>query len=405
MKYKIAVIGAGSAGIQNVCDLLFRLDHRWEVTSVYDPKINIIGIGESTNPSFVSALQNAINFDLLEDSDKIDSTLKFGTRYVKWRDHSFTNPLLSGVVAMHFSTDKLHNFAYPRLRQIWGDKFKEIQGNVSEVKNTPTHATLIIDGIEHTFDFVVDCRGFPNMKQFPVDYNQIDDIPVNRCLVHNTNEVVHSEYTDHVATVDGWMFVVPLKNRTSYGYLYNDTITTPEQAKQNFSKEINIPVDQLQDIEYKFKPYYCKNIFDKRVIRNGNAAVFFEPMFANSLWMYNVIGNLLLEYISSYTSIDEIKPYWFTNSFNNKAIASIKQVQEMVWYNYHGGSTHDTPFWRYIKNISSKNLISGENLKKVKPLLQDMHKNKHRVGDVVWIYGPNNLFKIDKNFGYNYLTE
>jgi tryptophan 7-halogenase len=405
MKYKIAVIGAGSAGIQNVCDLLFRLDHRWEVISVYDPKISIVGIGESTNPSFVSALQNAINFDLLEDSKSLDSTLKFGTKYVNWRDYSFTNPLLSGVVAMHFSTEKLHNFAYPRLRKLWRGKFKEILGNVSEIKNTSSSATLVIDDIEHRFDFVVDCRGFPNMQQFSEDYQQILEIPVNRCFVHNKTELVPSNYTDHVATVDGWMFVVPLTNRTSYGYLYNDQITDPKEAKENFSKEINVPVEKLQDIEYKFKPYYCKNIFNKRVIRNGNAAVFFEPMFANSLWMYNEIGNLLIEYISSHSRINETKPQSFINTFNDRAVSKIKQVQEMVWYNYHGGSVYNTQFWRYIKNIATRNLVSGENLKKVKPLLQDMYKNNHRVGDVVWIYGPNNLFKIDKNFGYNYFTE
>lgn len=405
MKYKIAVIGAGSAGIQNVCDLLYRLDHRWEVTSIYDPKIDIIGIGESTNPSFVSALQNAINFDLLEDSDQLDSTLKFGTRYVNWREHSFTNPLLSGVVAMHFSTGKLHNFAYPRLRKSWGDKFKEIQGNVLAVENTDTHATLTVNGVNYQFDFVVDCRGFPNMQQFPQDYHRVDTVPVNRCLVHNTSEVIDLNYTDHVATVDGWMFVVPLKNRTSYGYLFNDTITDLESAKKNFSKEIGVPVEELQNIEYKFTPYYCKNIFNKRVIKNGNAAVFFEPMFANSLWLYDAIGTLLMEYISSYSKIDEIKSQHHSNSFNIRAIDKITQVQEMVWYNYHGGSNQNTPFWKYIKELATKNLISGENLKKVKLVLQDMHKNKHRVGDASWIYGPNNLFKIDKNFGYNYFTE
>ena len=85
---------------------------------------------------------------------------------------------------------------------------------------------------------------------------------MNACLVHNIEGGSGNpiENTGHIATPDGWMFRVPLANRISYGYLFNDTITPLNTAKRNFSKQIDVPEDKLQGIEYFFEPYVLREV-------------------------------------------------------------------------------------------------------------------------------------------------
>ena len=200
MKNKLAIIGVGSAGILSLCHFLSNMDETWEITSIHNPSKKIQGIGESSNPALLSALEKGLGFDLVEDLGKLNGTLKFGTKYIDWRSHEFVNPLLGGSVAIHFDTHSLYSFAMDRLISRWGNKFK-------------------IDNTDYSFDFVIDCGGTP--KSFK-DYKMVEPL-LNTCLVHNTDPSSEPElkHTGHIATKNGWVFRVPLKTRTSYGYMYN----------------------------------------------------------------------------------------------------------------------------------------------------------------------------------------
>ena len=404
-KYKLAVIGAGSAGIQSACNFLYKLDARWEVSMIYNPNIKTLGHIESTNPGFVSAIAFGANYDVVQDAPVLDSKLKFGTLYKDWREYDFVNPLVTGIAAMNFDTKLIHDFLFPRMHEEWGEKFVEIQGNVTHVEDYKNHAIVKIDDNDYKFDFVIDCRGFSNINETDEDVVYLDKHPVNRCLVHMKKETVDVPYTSHYATPDGWMWEIPLYSRTNYGYTFNDKITTVEQAKKNFSKQINVDIDELDLIEYKFKTRYNKKIFKHRVIKNGLNAAFFEPMFSNSLWLYDNIDQHIFDYIQSHSSIEEIKDKHTIDYYNNEALFNMKEVEDLLYYCYHGGSTYNTDFWSYTKEYATEMLMKSENLKRVTPVLRDMTKNKHRVGDAVWFYGPLNLIKIDRNFGYNYFVE
>ena len=404
MKYRIAVIGAGSAGIQSVCNLLYQLDARWEVHLIHDPEIKTLGHIESTNPGFVSALSVGADFDVIQDAESLDCKLKFGTLYKRWREHDFVNPLVTGIAAMNFDTTKMHDFLIPRIKNAWGFKFKEIKGNVTKITDNSKSASVTVNNELLNYNFIVDCRGFNNLNSNSEDEVVLDHF-VNRVLVHIVNEPIDSQYTAHYATEDGWMWEIPLLSRTSYGYVFNDKITDVETAKKNFSKELSIPVEELDNKEYTFISHYNRKIFGTRVIKNGLSAAFIEPMFSNGLWMYDNIDRHIMEFLHSHKSIDEVKTKVELNYFNELALHNVKEVEELLYYFYHGGSTITSPFWNYVKKIGTERVQKSENLKRVKPILRDMTTNKHRVGNAVWFYGPYHLIKIDKNFGYNYFSE
>lgn len=388
----IAIIGAGSAGILSACQMAAYLPRSWKVTLIHDPSIPSLGIGESTNPNFCDMLEKGADFVILDNLKELDGTYKFGTKFIKWREEEYLNHLIGGSFAIHFDTHKLQEFIVPRLKNKWGNKFEEVRGRLSSLVNKETHVEAVVNDKIYNFDFVVDCRGFPT------DYTDyvLSDLPLNGCLVHNIPTPGDWGYTGHRATKNGWMFEIPLTTRQSYGYLYSDSITSKEDAKEDFSKEIGVPVSELDNIEYKFKPYYAKTIFDGRICKNGNAAIFFEPMSANSLWIYFNITTTLLHYIlGRIPSVELVNDLYLNNA---------KAVEELLCYFYKGGSTHDTDFWKHVSKLSNQKLNNSSHLKRT---LDNYYVSKHSGASVAsmdfnWVFSMEVLHRVDNFLGYKY---
>lgn len=395
-KKRIAVIGVGSAGIQSLATLLPALDSSWEVYSIHNPNKPALGIGESSNPSFLAPLSRGLDFDITRDLELLDGTLKFGTEYVNWRSHSFTNPFVEGSLAIHFNTNSLKDFAMNRFKSLWPNKFVELHGNVSNIKNIPNGVEAYIDDEVIEFDYVIDCSGFP--KNFE-EYVIAENMPVNYCIVYNkmnSNKSFGPYYTEHLATKDGWTFVIPLTTRTSYGYLFNESITDIRDARQNFAEMLGINLLELGNIEYKFKPYYAKNIFNDRIIKNGNSAAFFEPMFGNSLRLYSLIDSLIKDYILKQKTAAEC---------NKEYLEWTTDIEHLINYHYLGGSLYNTPFWDFAKNISIEKINKYNKIKILSSLLKSQEKRDVILSEPLWFFSPQGLNYLDKNLGYKYFTD
>lgn len=393
----VAVLGVGSAGIQSLCHMLSFLGPEWSVMSIHDPKIASVGVGESTNESFGTALEYGLDFNYLEDLQDIDGTVKLCTKWVDWKETPFTTPLLNGALAMHFNTFKIRDFAMPRLHKKWGNKLCELHGTIKSVTQDDNKVYVEVDDSIYYVDYVIDCRGFPETFE---EYNCIEDLAVNQCMVHSVDDVDDWRYTLHQATPDGWMFGIPLTSRTSYGYLFNNTITSPDQAKENFSKQINVPVESLKLSEFKFRPYYAKKVLDGRILKNGNKAVFFEPMFANSIFLYDRINKLFIDHI-----------YFNDEERVNKLFAVDAEMILLTFhYFYQGGSIYNTPFWERIKAISTEIIANSQLFYHMTEQLNRWNITRYgytcldNVTDRALIYTPQILYRIDKSLGYNYWT-
>jgi len=391
LRKKLAILGTGSSGVLALAHFLYYLDNSWDVVSISDPTIPILGIGESTNPIFVHTLELGTDFNVHDEllEGNLDATLKLGTYYEEWRSHSFINPLLGGNTALHMNTHLLKDWAIPKFKQKWKNRFQELFGNVTNLKNFSNYVSLEVNGIEHTFDYVMDCRGFSKETD---NYTFVNN-PTNYCLVHNKPTGSNTLHTKHVATEDGWMFVVPLKSRESYGYLFNDNITDVDTAKRNFSIKINVPINELDNISYSFKSYYTTKLIEGRIIKNGNRATFFEPMFANSLWLYDSINRTCIDYLTG--SLTE-------ESANKLFVKNAKSIEEMICLHYHGGSLHNTPFWKNAIEYSIKRLNLSTKIKEAQ-LASDYFKTNSRDISFVWAFDLNALQILDKNMEFNYL--
>lgn len=357
MKKKLAVIGVGSGGILTLAHFCSKLDNSWDIVSIHNPKINIIGIGESTNPAVIETLEYGLNFSMLDDLEALDATYKFATRYKNWGDDYIDSPLLGGRSAIHFNNFKLKDFAFERLAKLWPEKFKTLVGNVESMTNvydenslSCTGVELIVDGVSHLFDYVIDCGGFPSDYS---NYVVLDKMPVNHCLVHNIMEPGDWNYTGHRAHKNGWMFEIPLQSRQSYGYLYNDVLTTKEDAMDDFSKLIGVPKEKLDNIEYSFKSFYSKNPVTGRIFKNGNRCVFYEPMGAASMYMYSKINLVYERHIISEATTGV--PY-LEHLTTAEVLKTVQQIHDLICFFYHKGSIYQSEFWEYAKTNCSEHL-------------------------------------------------
>ena len=397
MKKKLAIIGCGSAGIQSVSHFLTWLKEDWTVTIFYDESIAITGIGESTNPVFVNNLQLGTDFNLQSDLASLNGTLKFATEYIDWRDKSFFNPFMAGNIGIHMDTHKLKDFAIDRFKTYWGKRFKEVIGNVTEIINEKNYAAVMLGDKKYVFDYVIDCTGFP--KSYEKDYHVFEGYPTNHALVHNVerdlDNIFNAYNTEHIATDNGWMFTVPLKNRMSYGYLFNDQIVNIETAKEDFANRLNISKDDLNNIEYKFKAYYCNKIVNNRVMANGNKAFFIEPLFGNSLFVYDQANRVIYDYIMGRITQE---------SANKVFTQTAEDVHDVICYHYHGGSKYNTDFWQNAIGYSKDHLKQSKRFGEIPKTMK--HANINNVYDdtILWIFNSPSLNTLDKNFNYNYFN-
>ena len=394
MKKRLAVIGAGSAGILSLVHFCTWLSNEWDIVSIHNPNKKILGIGESTNGGFVGLLERGCHFSLGEDLDKLDATLKFGSKFSGWRPHSWINPLLDGNIAIHFNNFKLKEFAYERLSRNWPEKFKVQEGNVEECVTEGDRVRIRIDGQDHYFDYVLDCMGFPSDLG---KYRISNCTPVNRCLIHSIENYDFEPYTDHIAHKNGWMFGVPLKNRKTYGYMFNDQITTAEEARVDMMEILKVPeleTKEKEQREYKFKCYYTENLIEGRVAKNGNMAIFFEPLVANSIFLYIYSARLLCDFILNGVPADQC------NAMFTKAV---QEMEDVITYYYQGGSTHDSPFWRHATTFARARMHTRQEFFEQMNLYREFKARGilHHAGTYGWV--PLTWELIDRQMGYNYI--
>lgn len=388
---KIAVLGVGTAGLTSLAHCLSFLNSSWTVYSISDPSTPILGIGESTTPLIPGQLYNGTRFTLLEDSDELDATVKYGVKYVGWREKDFFSHILPPNHAMHFNNFKLKEFCFGRFQKLFQDRFKIVYGNIKDVTTNNNNATVIVDNDVLSFDYVIDCRGYPEDY---TEYNVSTAIPVNHCLVHTINQPGTWTWTYHVAHRNGWMFGIPLKTRQGWGYLYNDTITPREDAVADISERFKVKEEDLSLREFKFKTYYAKKFIEGRIIKNGNRALFYEPMEALSGSFYGTLMRAFISLIDG--DIDE-------SYFNESLTQTAQDFENFICFVYHGGSTYDSEFWRITKDRCRSHLNQNTRFEYFINLIRAV--KPHEQQQKMWApFLASNWLDFDRDLGYNYFN-
>jgi tryptophan halogenase len=386
---KIAILGAGSAGILTTGCILKDFKNRGidcEVTHVFDPNIPILGVGESTTSEVTFAIGQAFDFIFATEAKELNSTTKYGTHYIDWREKDIIFPFQTGYHAVHFDARDFAKMGLDRLQKLYPN-YTLLEGEVGDHPMWDSAGcALTINKELCVFDYVIDCRGRP---QDFTDYKECDLI-LNSALVYDDPEPSDFGFTRHVAHKYGWMFVIPLQHRTSHGLLYNNNFADKKMAIEELIRITNATEDDIEDFRtFPIKPYYCKKTVNGRMLKNGNRAVFFEPMSANSLYMAVKNTQILSDYIRGEINEDEA---------NELCVLNYRAVEDLINLIYHGGSIYENEFWDWAKDRASNNLKETDVLQRY---VADQEDQMFKTITERFM-GHHVLRYVDREFGFNY---
>jgi len=321
---KITVLGRGNAGCLTALHYGYHTRNRKDISIelIYDPNIPTERVGQASQLSPPQLLWEALGINWYDNP--IEATPKFGLLYENWgkKNHKFFHPFPGYEAGLQYSPRKLQETilksGYFSVQEKHIDNYEQIDS-----------------------DYIFDCRGKPRDNWD--DYNMLIN-PLNSVILgEGESKEGNQNWTRVVATPDGWTFVIPnTAQTTSYGYLYNDEITSTKEASANFEKLFNLAdqgiyLDEKVD-NFKFKQYIAKTpIIDDRIILGGNRLCFLEPLESTAIecylhwaqrnWSWIIDGNT-----TPAENTDYIHKYFF-------------QLQNFVMWHYAFGSKYDTPFW------------------------------------------------------------
>jgi len=317
---KIVVVGAGIAGCITALHYRYFGSDKFEVEMHYDPETPIEKVGQGTTLPITALIGNSLGINWYDNP--VGSTIKTGILYENWgkRHEKLFHEFPKSLVACHYVPKLVSKTVLESgLFQV---KERKIQNPEKEID----------------CDYIFDCRGRKD-----INYSQYDKVinPLNSAIISRKSGVDHTlKYTRCVATPNGWAFVIPNSDSVSYGYLYNSTITTKEEASNDFRERFG--VDELDYLS--FKNYIAKNVwYGERTILNGTRYGFIEPLEATSAEFYQTVAKYTWDHIEFGASKKDV---------NNELRKEAKRIETFILWHYQNGSKFETPFWDYAKSLS-----------------------------------------------------
>ena len=317
---KITILGRGNAGCLTALYYSYYTRSQSDVyiELIHDPDIPPEQVGQATVLEPPGLLWKALGINWYDNP--IDATPKLGILYENWgkKNHKIFHPFPLNDITLHYTPSKLQDVI-----------LKSGYFNVEEKH--------INDYNQIDSDYIFDCRGRHATNQ--EDYYNLTN-PVNSVLLGESNsKECDINWTRAVATPDGWTFVIPKTTQnTSYGYLYNDKITSTEEASANFEKLFGL--SKQETCNAKFDNYITKRpIIDDRIILGGNRLFFLEPLEATAIQAYLFWAQRTFWWIIDNKS----KPIYATQELYKYTT----QLQNFILWHYMHGSKYDTPFWKF----------------------------------------------------------
>mgnify|MGYP001029646925 CR=1 FL=1 len=338
---KIAIIGKGTAGC--MAATFFRTRTSAEIDWYFDPSTPAQSVGEGSTLPFPKSLFTDLNIGYAA-LESVGGTIKKGIRKIDYAgagDYLHEFPM--GSSAVHFSASQLQGLT---------EKILTKRGVNIIDKKIESH-----DDIDA--DYIIDCSGRPS---------SFDDCQLAEYTIPNAAYVVQCpwpgpafDYTMTIARPFGWVFAIPLRDRVSVGYLYNEKLNTKEQIAEDIkevTKNLHVEPEGFPN-SFSFQSYYRKENFSNRVTYNGNASFFLEPLEATSVGFIDEIN------MWTYKMMNNDLPIVAANAEYTR---EIKSIEHMIMLHYYAGSNFNTPFWELGKQKgeeSTKEMVTNNKFRKI----------------------------------------
>ena len=348
---KVIVLGGGMSGWMTTLWLKTKYP-KYKITVLESKNIGTIGVGEGTTPHFISFL-NKVGISVNHFISNVNSTTKIGINFKEWNNvrgsyyHDF-NILGSNAIGLHFDSQEALAYISDYA------KTKDITHIIGEVKNHDLSK----------YDFIFDCTGINRLilKQNWVDCKKY--LPFNSALPF-TLPPIGKNRTQSISTDIGWIWQIPLSNKTGCGLVYNNKLHTESEVKHSIQSLYPDAIFKKHSIN--FNPGYQKEVWVDNCIAVGLSSGFFEPIEATSLMTtYLMLERLPIELNNKHKAL------------YNKSIKDLNE-QVMLFIRYHyvtdkkdgvWGEINKLPLPIKLKEITNNNKINVFNNNKLSNILK-----------------------------------
>lgn len=376
MTFRVAIVGGGTAGM--VCaTTLLGMSHNFktELTLITDPNIPPIRVGESMSPTLLTMMNQILGIVDLNNScnafDEMNIMTRVGTRHT-WEDNANPNfDVNYDMFSIHFDSAKFISFARRRLKELY--PYTEINDTIKNITQDEYTAIAHGDNGDYTYDFIIDCRGFPTSGDFDKgDYKFPEFDTVNSLLVFQHHHPYTHPYTDVRLHRNGWQFGINTAHRKAFGYLYNKDITSKDDALEHYlslNKDVPIVESEIKSLSWRF--YSAKKAIDNRVIKMGNKLFFYEPIQGIPLHHYCIFTLIIIDYMAAKHFnvdweyrvtlngfLDDWHTYTPEDAVNQYHNVVMDRYFEIVCTNYIGNGMN-SDFWNITRQNSMSRLMKS----------------------------------------------
>jgi len=249
------------------------------------------------------------------------------------------------------------------------------QGNIVRCeKDDLGYITKLItdDDREFEADLFVDCTGFKSlllerfMHEPFISYHVdgggelLNDAAVTCHMPHEDKEKEIVNSTNCTAIESGWVWDVPLWERSGVGYVYSSGFATKDQAEQHIHDYLvkTRGKDRANKASFKHVPFRNgkhKRSWVKNVCAVGLSNCFVEPLEATGLL---VTHEQILRLCNNLAGRDGYVPRVEVDMLNLVCDLEIDGFKNFIAAHY-AFSQHDTAYWRHVANEIEYDFVRG----------------------------------------------
>ena len=359
---KVAIIGSDISASITALHFKKYLNKAPHEICIYPTEVNSLDtIRQSCDPQVLGLISEQLDID--HYSNNLDITYNSGFLYQGWS--KMKNKLNKPFEIYTPYSQRMHDCGCHL-------NSKKLFDCILQSKDYIIKEETIKDPEEEIdADVIFDCRnGYDRDKS---KYRSLKSV-VNSVLISNKKGKRKGEknltYTKFIAAPNGWAFVIPDLDSIQYGYVYNNTISSKEDATEYFLKTFNL---SEVDSDFTFESYAANKWME------GNKTILQGYMYSSVEPMDNRLHSLYK--LTNQSAWDLLMGSFWSEL---RLIDNINAIEKFIMWHYHFGSKYKTDFWKM-----------GESL----PFIIDADF-KDMIDNAVW--ETHNFEKWAIGVGYNY---
>ncbi len=405
----IAIVGGGTAGWLAANLMAKRWQNKDIIINVIEsPDIGTIGVGEGSTPTLKRFFE-LMEIPESEWMPACHATYKVNINFKNWspasKIDSYSHPFISQLDTFSEQPFYANNFARRMGQQVetLPDKFlfngwlaehnlapitpknfpfrieygyhfdsaclglylrakalemgvNHIQARVQDVELHPDKSIARLhteQGLLIEADFYVDCSGFKSLLMqgaLGVEFNEFHSNLFNDSAVVIGTEAHPQMPVETVSTAlsNGWVWRIPLTNRTGNGYVYSSQFISKNDAELELRQHLGLVNTDVEARHLGMRVGQVAKHWSKNCIAIGLAQGFIEPLEATALHLTQIATEMF---------IDHFEKGNFSNQhqadYNREMTERFERVRDYIVAHYKLNTREDTEYWKANRDITA----------------------------------------------------